>query len=107
MNVGDTIELLAMPDDPDPIPVGTRGEVVGQHHYGHAGKPHRLLMVRWENGRSLNVTMPPDEVRVVASVVKHKCAECSGTIHVPEDLNAMGMITKPCAAEGRTHCVVA
>lgn len=59
--IGDTIELVAMPDDPDPIPVGTRGvvrEVVDLDDFYQ-------LWVDWEIKRSLSPCVPPDTIKVV------------------------------------------
>ena len=64
LNVGDRIRLVSMTDDPDPIPVGTFGTVVGLY-------PHRewtQVDVDWENGRSLMLSMPPDQVELVSSI---------------------------------------
>lgn len=62
---GQRIELLAMPDDPDPIPVGTRGLILNVTRGFRPGEI--VLSVRWDNGRSLNVITPPDRVRLVAT----------------------------------------
>lgn len=44
---GDRVRLLAMPDDPDPIPYGSEGTV----EYAD-----RLqVRVKWDNGRGLNL----------------------------------------------------
>ena len=59
--IGDYIELVSMHDDPDPIPVGTRGVVdfvsavtsMGFTQYG----------VKWENGRTLLLVVPPDQFK--------------------------------------------
>ena len=45
---GDRIRLLAMPDDPDPIPAGTTGTVVHVTTGAFA-----QIDVDWDNGRSL------------------------------------------------------
>jgi hypothetical protein len=49
--VGDRIELISMPEEPDPIPPGTRGTV----QYG----------VKWDNGRGLSLCVPPDEFKIL------------------------------------------
>jgi hypothetical protein len=56
--VGTKIELISMPDDPDPIPSGTRGVVVG----GSAEQ----LWVEWEIRRSLNLLVGVDDFRIVS-----------------------------------------
>jgi hypothetical protein len=64
MRIGDRIELLSMPDDPDPIPVGTRGTItyVGSELPSRRG-PSRQYGVKWDNGRTLGLACPPDRVR--------------------------------------------
>jgi hypothetical protein len=50
-----------MTDDPDPIPAGTLGTVAGVY-------PQRDWLqvdVRWDNGRSLMLCIPPDEVEAI------------------------------------------
>jgi hypothetical protein len=59
---GDRIECLAMPDDPDPVPRGTRGTVLDS--------PWRsdgiaIIPVAWDDGRALNLSCPPDSFRRV------------------------------------------
>lgn len=65
---GDRVRMLYMPDDPDPIPTGTEGEVV-------LVNPVRLgpddeqnftqVLVKWDNGRSLSCVVPPDQLVVI------------------------------------------
>ena len=45
---GTKVRLIEMPDDPLPIEPGTVGEVKGVDDAGH-------IMVKWENGRGLNL----------------------------------------------------
>ncbi|QDV62623.1 DUF4314 domain-containing protein [Crateriforma conspicua] len=55
---GDRVRLVSMTDDPDPIPAGTIGTVVGVY-------PQRdwtQLDVDWTGGRSLMLSIPPDVV---------------------------------------------
>lgn len=54
--IGDRIRLVSMPNDPDPIPVGTAGTVAGIH-------PQRdwtQIDVNWDNGRTLMLSIPDD-----------------------------------------------
>ncbi len=54
-----------MPDDPDPIPFGTAGTIqwVTELHFGPAGKDkHYQYGVKWDNGRTLSVVTPPDQI---------------------------------------------
>lgn len=47
------VRLISMPNDPDPIPVGTEGTVVGGYDdpYGDLSQ----IWVKWDNGRTLNL----------------------------------------------------
>ncbi len=65
VEVGDTIELVSMPDDPCAIPVGTKGTVRRVQHVPMGREPFTQVGVDWENGRTLNVVMPPDTIRVI------------------------------------------
>jgi hypothetical protein len=58
---GDRVRLVSMTDDPDPIPAGTTGTVIGVY-------PQRGWMqvdVDWDSGRSLMLSIPPDVVERV------------------------------------------
>lgn len=59
---GDTVRLKFMGADPDPIAVGTIGEVVGvtDLQYGEW-----QISMKWESGRTLSMICPPDEFEVV------------------------------------------
>lgn len=54
---GTRIRLISMPDDPDPIPYGTLGTVIG----GNGAQ----LSVKWDNGRSLHLLVGIDDYEVV------------------------------------------
>ena len=59
-----------MPDDPDPVPVGTEGTVEDVNDLG----PDAFVQVdvKWDNGRTLMLSMPPDKVHVIRpSAVRH------------------------------------
>jgi len=62
---GDRIELVSMPHDPDPIRPGTQGVVdsVAVHDWPHG--TFASVGVRWDNGRTLGIVMPPDDARLV------------------------------------------
>jgi hypothetical protein len=65
--VGQRIELLAMPDDPDPIPVGSQGTidyVTGPHHTAHE-PPWYQIGVAWDNGRTLALCTTKDRFRIL------------------------------------------
>jgi len=63
MKKGDRIELIAMPDDPCPIESGTRGTIEDVIEMGY--KFGKQVQVKWDNGRSLSLCIPPDIVRVI------------------------------------------
>jgi hypothetical protein len=65
---GDRIRLVHMPDDPDPIPPGTEGEVTSVNEVRSMG--FTQIGVKWDNGRTLSLAVPPD----VFSVVKKENA---------------------------------
>lgn len=71
VKAGQTIELLEMgvdPDtgepDPDPIPVGERGEVTDCTWL--PWYKQWQVCVRWECGRGLHLLCPPDRFKVIA-----------------------------------------
>lgn len=57
-SAGCRIELLKM-DDPFAPPIGTKGTVIGIDDIGS-------IMVRWDNGSSLNVAYGEDQVRRIS-----------------------------------------
>jgi hypothetical protein len=61
--VGDRIELVKMPNDPDPIPVGTQGTVTKIQDGLYPGATE--IYVKWDIARSLHLIVPPDEYRVI------------------------------------------
>ena len=67
MKKGDRIELVAMPDDPCPIPAGTQGTVQRVSEIDLGDGPYTQVSVAWDNGRTLQLVMPPDQARVVPS----------------------------------------
>jgi len=65
---GDRVRMLYMPDDPNPIPTGTEGEVVlvNPVRLGPDGeKNFTQVLVKWDNGRSLSCVVPPDQLVVI------------------------------------------
>lgn len=57
---GDRIELAAMLDDPDPVPVGTKGTIKFVRQCGAGRKAWLQIDVDWDNGRQLMLSVPPD-----------------------------------------------
>ena len=62
---GDTIEMINMQDDWDPIKKGTKGVVddINTVQFGSDMEEH--IDVNWENGRTLKVITPGDEIKIV------------------------------------------
>lgn len=58
---GDRIELLKMENDPNPIPVGTKGTVKDVNQLGDEAQ----IMVKWDNGRGLMLSYPHDKFKVI------------------------------------------
>jgi hypothetical protein len=63
--VGDRIELVAMPDDPNPVRKGTRG-TVREVMLEYPRHDQTVLAVDWDDGRTLNVVLPLDQIKLVA-----------------------------------------
>ena len=56
---GTRIRLVSsMPDDPDPIPVGSEGTVIGGAE--PSGFMSGQVWVKWDSGRSLNLVVGTD-----------------------------------------------
>ena len=62
LKLGDRIRLISMPLDPDPIPVGSLGTVLRIHNHGDWSQ----VEVAWDCGRTLMLTMPEDQIEIVA-----------------------------------------
>lgn len=63
---GSRIRLIAMGDDPDPIPVGAEGTVIDSALIQTLGAdPYEQVTVAWDNGRSLHLVCPPDQYLVL------------------------------------------
>ncbi len=63
---GDRLRLIAMHDDPDPIPAGQLGTVVGVTRLGGSDAWDQID-VAWDNGRTLMLVSPPDRFEIVES----------------------------------------
>lgn len=64
---GDRIRLLSMTDDPDPIPAGATGTVRGVTSHGALENAWHQIDVRWDNGRTLLLVVPPDVFEIIAA----------------------------------------
>ena len=62
---GDRIRLLAMPNDPDPIPAGEVGTVVSVARHGEGRNARHQVDVNWDHGRSLMLALPPDRIEIM------------------------------------------
>lgn len=62
---GRRIRLLAMPQDPDPIPYGTEGTVTGVREFNYGPVPSHQIDVEWDGGRTLMLCSPPDRFEVL------------------------------------------
>ena len=56
---GDRIEMVFMPNDPNPIPPGDKGEV--KKVLDLPGET--ILEVEWDSGRGLNILLPVDKIK--------------------------------------------
>lgn len=61
LSKGSRVEITGLMNDPDPLPVGSRGTVVG----GNGSQ----IWVRWDSGRSL-MLLTADPYRVLSRKVK-------------------------------------
>jgi len=57
---GTRVRVLAM-NDPQPVPSGTHGTVAGTTDMGSWVR----IAVRWDNGSSLALAVPPDRYEVI------------------------------------------
>jgi hypothetical protein len=62
---GDRIRLNYMPDDPNPIPSGSEGEVT--HVNEVKSMNFTQIGVAWDNGRTLSLAVPPDSFSIISS----------------------------------------
>ena len=63
---GDRIRLVAMPDDPDPVPPGATGTITSVTKHGAGRDAWLQVGVAWDNGRKLMLTVPPDRFEVLS-----------------------------------------
>lgn len=87
---GTRVELTApMGDDPCPIPVGSRGTVVG----GNGGQ----LWMQWDDGRTLALLVNHDSYCVVAD--EDTAPRCATEGHRPDDDPEPGDRCKDCGRD--------
>lgn len=63
--VVDRIRLVAMHDDPDPIPAGATGTMASVERLLTQGAGWLQIDVDWDNGRALMLVAPPDRFEFV------------------------------------------
>ena len=66
--IGKRIRLLAMPDDPNPLPIGSTGTVTGTNPviaFGGGFENFMQIFVEWDNGRTIILSVPPDRFEVL------------------------------------------
>jgi len=61
LKTGDRIRLISMPEDPDPVPVGTLGVVLRVIDY----REWQQVEVAWDNGRKLMLSLPEDCIELL------------------------------------------
>ena len=59
--VNTRIRLLAMPSDPDPLPVGSLGTIEAVNDLG----TWHQITVKWDDGRTLMLSFPPDRIEIL------------------------------------------
>ena len=64
---GDRIELIAMPNDPNPVPPGTQGTVIGSPY---EFQNRWQIDVKWDIDQALGLCVPPDQFRIVGKEVQ-------------------------------------
>jgi len=66
VKAGDRVRLLAMTEDPDPIPVGTTGTVTWVNELKMFGPDRWQISVDWDNDRKLMLAIPADRFEVIS-----------------------------------------
>ena len=61
LSPGDKIKLVRMNGDPDPISVGSEGEVIEVRTY----EKFAAIKIAWDDGRNLMMVCPPDDFDIV------------------------------------------
>lgn len=68
VQIGDRVQLTGvMPEEPNPVPVGTQGTVVGVNLWAQQAD------VRWDNGRRLFLLLDVDPYQVIARAPEPTC----------------------------------
>jgi len=67
---GDRIKLVAIPDNPDPIPLSSTGTVSSVRKCGSGRDAWLQVDLNGANGRKLMLSAPPDQFEVIAIEAK-------------------------------------
>jgi hypothetical protein len=62
LQIGRTIELISMDNDPNPIECGTKGKIIKINDMPFNEKQ---IEVEWENGRTLSLIYPVDKFKII------------------------------------------
>ena len=94
--VGDRIELIHMPDDPDPLPAGTRGPVPDVVHVNDWTQ----YSVDWDTPqgvrkRTLNLSSPPDVAVRIDNEIATATAHAATTMAASNNLLWFFMVSSP------------
>lgn len=66
LEYGDRIRMIEMPNDPNPIMPGETGIVQRVQAVDTWRERWYQVYVKWDSGRSLMLSMPPDRVEIVS-----------------------------------------
>lgn len=62
---GERIQLLVMPHDPAPQERGAQGTVTGVNSVPINGDGGHQIIVNWDNGRTIALSVPPDRYHII------------------------------------------
>ena len=57
MKVGDRVEMISMPEDPNPIEAGTKGTICSINKVDFGREKFTQISVKWDSGRTLMVVI--------------------------------------------------
>lgn len=69
--IGDVVEMVEMVDDPNPIVPGIKGVVEDIRSIRFNNQYEEHVDVKWENGRTLNLILPYDKIKIVSDNSYH------------------------------------
>ena len=78
---GDRIRLISMPNDPNPIPIGSTGTIESV-----TSGPLGQVRVRWDSGRSLNLIPGVDCFEVIERASEASQATRPEPVRVPPEV---------------------